>query len=152
MTYTLRELQPWDASALSVFACSVRPRDFEVAVEESIRRHLADEVRDGGEVQTVAAWSGHELCAVAAWQPHTELPSAWFVNVIAVASGHRQQGLGALLKRTILQRAHDAGVTVLVSVVHVDNHAMQNLNVALGGTAQAIPGDWTHRYWLVPVP
>jgi GNAT superfamily N-acetyltransferase len=152
LSYELREPAQWEASALAVFSCSVRPRDFEIAVEESIRHHLADDVRTGtASVQTLGGWLDGELCGVAAWQPHPEIADAWFINVIAVATGHRNRGLGTLLKREIMDRARAEGIRVLVSVVHVDNDGMQRLNVALGGRPQTIPGDWTHRYWLVPV-
>lgn len=61
--------------------------------------------------------------------------------LLAVRTGQRRQGIGTLLKGTVLSEARAAGVGVVVSQVHWDNEAMIALNARFGANIEQIAGD-----------
>jgi len=80
-----------------------------------------------------------ELVGLAAWSSDPARPDIWTCRLLAVRTGMRQRGFGALLKRDVLRRARTTNAATLVSFVHRDNEPMLRLNTSLGATMRADP-------------
>jgi GNAT superfamily N-acetyltransferase len=111
---------------------------------------LADELGPMTAIQANGVWRRDDLLAVAAWRP---VPGHSFCQclALAVATGHRRRGYGRMLKAKVLDEARQAGCSVVISKVHWGNHAMLELNDALGANIEQIPGDNDYANCIIPL-
>jgi ribosomal protein S18 acetylase RimI-like enzyme len=133
----IRPLTAADEAALSTFTCVTYKEPWTALVQEMIRDHLAENLAIEA-VSAVGAWVDDDLRGVAAWRYEGNICHS---IVLAVRVGQRRQGIGSLLKKTLLSEARAAGATALVSQVHWDNEAMIELNASFGANVERIEGD-----------
>jgi GNAT superfamily N-acetyltransferase len=133
----VRPLTSADEQSLSTFTCVNYREPWTALVQEMIRDHLVANIAIGA-VSAVGAWTGDDLCGVAAWRYEDEICHS---AVLAVRTGRRRQGIGSLLKEAVLSEARAAGAALVVSLVHWDNQAMIELNASFGANIERIAGD-----------
>lgn len=143
----LRPLTAADEPALSTFTCVTYKEPWSAPVEKMIRDHLAGNLALEA-VSAVGAWVGDDLRGVAAWKIEGNICHS---VLLAVRTGWRRQGIGALLKRSVLSEARAAGADAVVSFVHWDNEAMIELNASFGANVERIEGDSEYCRCVVAV-
>jgi GNAT superfamily N-acetyltransferase len=87
------------------------------------------------------------LRGVAAWAEQDD--ETWRSIVIATRPGFHRKGIGFSLKSEMLNRARNAGMLVVVSVVHRDNVAMLKLNGDLPGADLELDPEDAHKQYMI---
>jgi GNAT superfamily N-acetyltransferase len=136
-----------DVDALASFSCDLYPTSFTRPVQEMVQERLMDALA-GGHAEAVGLWADDVLVGVAAWT--VESASTWRSAVVATRVGWHRRGIARRLKVAMLERAAEAGVVAVVSIVHWDNDPMLALNRSLGGTMRAMPDDPDYGLCVVP--
>lgn len=132
-----------------MFRCRSFGEPWSEVVEEMVCGQLAAEL-ESGDVSAMGLWAGDVLAGVAAWRVDRTVRMCRAI-LVAVATGHRRRGYGRILKGAVVDAARSAGAVAVVSSVHWDNDAMIELNVALGGNVEVIPGDRDFCRCVIPI-
>lgn len=114
-----------------------------------VRDNLADSV-ELGQVSGVCIEAGGRICAVAAYTIDAQAKIC-HSQLLAVQTGSYRRTYGLQLKREIMRLAKEAGARAVVSIVHIDNDPMLELNIKLGASVLRIPGDDDYRQCVIPL-
>jgi GNAT superfamily N-acetyltransferase len=147
---TIRALTAADRTTLAVFTCARLGEAWAEAVQEAIRKELADQLASG----TVSALGLFDqdgaLCGAAAWRIYDVMPPVLCrSDIVAVAVRERRKGYGRALKEAVIAEAKVAGAVAVSSIVHRRNTAMISLNRQLGAVVEEIPDDRDHCRCLI---
>ncbi len=124
------ELGPQHEEHFRNFSCARSNQTWTESFDYLIQANLAASL-ESGDVNAFGVFSNDVLLGLLIWAPESDSAN-WQCVILAVRRGHFRHGIGRNLKEELLRRARTAGVHLVSSLVHRDNHSMIALNRKLG--------------------
>jgi GNAT superfamily N-acetyltransferase len=146
----IRDLTVEDRAALESFDCRDFREPWTNEIEETIRERLVGSVASG-DLTAIGLFTGDRLHGIAVWRIDRGDPPVCHSILVALQMGSYRKGYGRRLKEVVVERARCAGAAAVISVVHMKNERMLDLNARFGAAIEPDEADPRYRRCIIPL-